>query len=112
MDDGLAAQLPGRGAIYAKYILQTKPNAKIAVLYQNDDYGKDYLKGLKDGLGEKAAKMIVAEVTYEVSDATVDSQIVQLQGRARTCSSISPRPSSRRRRSARPTTSAGSRCTS
>jgi branched-chain amino acid transport system substrate-binding protein len=66
--------------IYAKHILQTKPSAKIAVLYQNDDYGKDYLKGLKDGLGDKAKSMIVAEVSYEVSEPTVDSQIVQLQG--------------------------------
>ena len=65
--------------IYAKHILQTKPDVKIGVLYQNDDYGKDYLKGLRDGLGDKAAKMIVAEVSYEVSDPTVDSQIVQLQ---------------------------------
>jgi len=65
--------------IYAKHILQTRPDVKIGVLYQNDDYGKDYLKGLKDGLGDKAAKMIVAEVSYEVSDPTVDSQIVQLQ---------------------------------
>ncbi|MEP7300353.1 MAG: ABC transporter substrate-binding protein [Caldimonas sp.] len=65
--------------IYAKHILQTRPNAKIAVLYQNDDYGKDYLKGLKDGLGAKAS-MIVAEVSYEVSEPTVDSQVVQLQG--------------------------------
>ena len=66
--------------IYAKHILKEKPNAKIAVLYQNDDYGKDYLKGLKDGLGDKAKTMIVAEVSYEVSEPTVDSQIVQLQG--------------------------------
>jgi len=65
--------------IYAKHVLQTKPNAKIAVLFQNDDYGKDYLKGLKDGLGAKAASMIVKEVSYEVSDPTVDSQIIQLQ---------------------------------
>jgi branched-chain amino acid transport system substrate-binding protein len=65
--------------IYAKNILQTKSDVKIGVLYQNDDYGKDYLKGLKDGLGDKAAKAIVAEVSYEVSDPTVDSQIVQLQ---------------------------------
>jgi branched-chain amino acid transport system substrate-binding protein len=65
--------------IYAKHILQTKPNAKIGVLYQNDDYGKDYLKGLKDGLGDKAKSMIVAEVSYETSDPTVDSQVVQLQ---------------------------------
>jgi len=68
------------GRIYANYLLETKPDAKIAVLYQNDDYGKDYLKGLKDGLGDKAAKMIVAEVTYEVTDTTIDSQIVTLQG--------------------------------
>jgi branched-chain amino acid transport system substrate-binding protein len=66
------------GQIYARHILQTKPNAKIGVLYQNDDYGKDYLKGLKDGLGAKAGSMIVKEVSYEVSDPTVDSQIIQL----------------------------------
>ena len=66
------------GAIYAKHILKTTPNAKIAVLYQNDDYGKDYLKGFKDGLGAKAS-MIVKEVSYEVADPTVDSQMVQLQ---------------------------------
>ena len=64
--------------IYAQHILKTKPNAKIAVLYQNDDYGKDYLKGLHDGLGDKKS-MIVKEVSYEVTDPTVDSQIVQLQ---------------------------------
>jgi branched-chain amino acid transport system substrate-binding protein len=65
-------------AIYAAHIIKTKPNAKIAVLYQNDDYGKDYLKGFKDGLGAKA-NMIVKEVSYEVADPTVDSQMVQLQ---------------------------------
>jgi branched-chain amino acid transport system substrate-binding protein len=67
------------GQIYARHILQTKPNAKIGVLFQNDDYGKDYLKGFKDGLGAKAGSMIVKEVSYEVSDPTVDSQIIQLQ---------------------------------
>jgi len=67
------------GRIYAAYILKEKPNAKIAILYQNDDYGKDYLKGMKDGLGAKAATMIVKEASYEVTDPTVDSQIVQLQ---------------------------------
>jgi branched-chain amino acid transport system substrate-binding protein len=67
------------GHIFAKYILEKMPNAKIGVLYQNDDYGKDYLKGLKDGLGDKAAKLIIAEVTYEVTDPTIDSQIVSLQ---------------------------------
>lgn len=65
--------------IYAKYVLKEKPNAKIAVLYQNDDYGKDYLKGLKDGLGAKAASMIVAEESYEVSEPTIDSHIVKLK---------------------------------
>ncbi|HEX7966725.1 MAG TPA: ABC transporter substrate-binding protein [Stellaceae bacterium] len=67
------------GHIFAKYILEHAPNAKIGVLYQNDDYGKDYLKGLKDGLGDKASKLIIAEVTYEVTDPTIDSQIVSLQ---------------------------------
>jgi branched-chain amino acid transport system substrate-binding protein len=65
--------------VYAADILRTKPNAKIAVLYQNDDYGKDYLKGFKDGLGEKADKLIVAEASYETTDPTVDSQIVALK---------------------------------
>jgi branched-chain amino acid transport system substrate-binding protein len=67
------------GRIYAKYILANLPNAKIGILFQNDDYGKDYVKGLKDGLGEKAATMIVREVSYETSDPTIDSQIVSLQ---------------------------------
>jgi branched-chain amino acid transport system substrate-binding protein len=65
--------------IYAKYILKEKPDAKIAVLFQNDDYGKDYLKGLKDGLGAKAASMIVAEESYETSEPTIDSHIVKLK---------------------------------
>jgi len=65
--------------IYAKYILANRPNARIAVLYQNDDYGKDYLKGLKDGLGAKAASMIVAEESYETTEPTIDSHIVKLK---------------------------------
>ena len=65
--------------IYAKYILKNMPNAKIAVLYQNDDYGKDYLKGLKDGLGAKAASMIIAEESYETTEPTIDSHIVKLK---------------------------------
>ena len=65
--------------IYAKYILKEKPDAKIAVLYQNDDYGKDYLKGLKDGLGAKAASMIIIEESYETSEPTIDSHIVKLK---------------------------------
>jgi branched-chain amino acid transport system substrate-binding protein len=66
--------------IYARYILKNLPNAKIAVLYQNDDFGKDYLIGLREGLGNKADKMIVATQTYETTDPTVDSQVVALQG--------------------------------
>jgi branched-chain amino acid transport system substrate-binding protein len=65
--------------VYAKYILEHLPNARIGVLYQDDDYGKDYLKGLRDGLGERAAKMLVATASYETSDPTVDSQVVSLQ---------------------------------
>jgi ABC-type branched-subunit amino acid transport system substrate-binding protein len=66
--------------VYAKYILKARPDARIGVLYQNDDLGRDYLKGLHEGLGEKAGSMIVSEVSYEVTDPTVDSQIVTLQG--------------------------------
>jgi ABC-type branched-subunit amino acid transport system substrate-binding protein len=65
--------------IYAKYLLKQKPDARIAVLYQNDDYGKDYLKGLKDGLGAKAASMIVAEESYETTEPTIDTHIVKLK---------------------------------
>jgi ABC-type branched-subunit amino acid transport system substrate-binding protein len=65
--------------IYAKYILKEKPDAKIAVLFQNDDYGKDYLKGLKDGLGAKASSMIVAEESYETTEPSVDGHIVKLR---------------------------------
>jgi branched-chain amino acid transport system substrate-binding protein len=68
------------GKLYAQEILRTKPNAKVAVLFQNDDYGKDYLQGFREGLGAKAKAMIVAEASYEVTDPTVDSQIVTLQG--------------------------------
>ncbi|MDB5605406.1 MAG: branched-chain amino acid transporter substrate-binding protein [Bradyrhizobium sp.] len=67
------------GRIYGQYILKTYPNAKVGVLYQNDDLGKDYLNGIKAGLGDKAASMIVAEASYEVSDPTVDSQILKLR---------------------------------
>jgi branched-chain amino acid transport system substrate-binding protein len=66
------------GTVAAKYILKAKPDAKIGVLYQNDDYGKDYLKGLRAGLGAKASQ-IFTEVSYEVADPTIDSQIVQLK---------------------------------
>jgi len=67
------------GRIYAKYLLKAKPDAKIGILYQNDDFGKDLLKGLKDGLGDKAASMIVAEESYEVTEPTIDSHIVKLK---------------------------------
>ena len=64
--------------IYAKFLLKEKPDAKIAILYQNDDFGKDYLKGLKDGLGAKAS-MIIAEESYETSEPTIDNHIVKLK---------------------------------
>jgi ABC-type branched-subunit amino acid transport system substrate-binding protein len=64
--------------IYAKYILKELPNAKIGVIYQNDDFGKDYLRGFQDGLGTKTG-LIVKELSYEVSDPTIDSQIVNLK---------------------------------
>src|SRR5437660_10974511 len=67
------------GRIYATFILNEKPNGKIGVLYQNDDFGKDYLKGLKDGLGDKAKSMIVVEAAYETTDPTVDSQIIGMK---------------------------------
>src|SRR6201982_2792699 len=64
--------------IYAKYLMKEKPDGKIAVLYQNDDFGKDYLKGLKDGLGARAS-MIVAEESYEITEPTIDSHIVKVK---------------------------------
>jgi branched-chain amino acid transport system substrate-binding protein len=67
------------GRIYAQYVLEHHPKGKIAILYQNDDYGKDYVKGLKDGLGDKAKTMVVAEAPYETADPTIDSQIVSLR---------------------------------
>jgi len=65
--------------IYASYILTHKPDARIAVLYQNDDYGKDYLKGLKDGLGARAATMIIAEESFATTEPTIDDHIVKLK---------------------------------
>jgi branched-chain amino acid transport system substrate-binding protein len=70
------------GRIYAAYLLKEKPDAKIAVMFQNDDFGKDLLKGLKDGLGAKAASMIIAEESYEVSEPTIESHIVKLKATA------------------------------
>jgi len=67
------------GRIYGQYILKNYPDAKVGVLYQNDDLGRDYLSGIKSGLGDKASTMVVAEASYEVSDPTVDSQILKLK---------------------------------
>jgi len=74
---GFQPNYQSEGRIYAKYLLKDKPGAKIGVLFQNDDFGKDYLKGLKDGLGDKV-NMIIADKSYEVSDPSIDSQIVAL----------------------------------
>ena len=95
-------------------MLKDKPDAKIAVLYQNDDFGKDFLKGFRDGLGDKAAEMIVARGElrgHRPHRRFADHRRCKAR-RGRTSSSTSRRRSSPRRRSARPTTSAGSRCSS
>ena len=76
---GFNPNYQSEGRLYAQDILRNRPNAKIAVLYQNDDYGKDYLEGFKAGLGAKGKTMIVKEASYEVTDPTVDSQMAQLQ---------------------------------
>ena len=67
------------GRIYGQYIIKNYPNAKVGILYQNDDLGKDYQNGIKAGLGDKAATMVVAEASYEVSDPTIDSQIIKIK---------------------------------
>jgi branched-chain amino acid transport system substrate-binding protein len=71
----ISYQIEGR--VYARYVMSEKPEARIAILYQDDEFGKDFLKGFKDGLGDKAS-LIVAAVSYEPTDPTVDSQVVQL----------------------------------
>ena len=76
---GIIASYETEGRIYAKYILQKIKDAKIGVLYQNDDLGKDYLKGFHDGLGDRAQSMIVKAVSYELTDPTIDLQIVALR---------------------------------
>ena len=65
--------------VFVAHMLETKPNAKVAILYQNDDYGKDYVKGFEDGLGDKAKTMIVSKLSYEVTDPTIDSQLLSLK---------------------------------
>jgi branched-chain amino acid transport system substrate-binding protein len=76
---GFFVSYQAEGRIYAAYILKNKPDAKVGVLYQNDDFGKDYLKGLVDGLGDKAASLIKVKTSYETTDTTVDSQIVEMK---------------------------------
>jgi branched-chain amino acid transport system substrate-binding protein len=76
---GWQTSYPVEGQVYGKYLLKEKPDARIAVLFQNDDYGKDMLKGLRRALGERAAHMIVAEDSYEVSEPTIDSHVVKLR---------------------------------
>jgi ABC-type branched-subunit amino acid transport system substrate-binding protein len=76
---GFFVSYRAEGRIYAGYILKHKPDAKIGLLYQNDDYGKDYLNGMLDGLGDKAASMIKVQASYETTDPTVDSQIIQMK---------------------------------
>src|SRR5437763_13574467 len=66
--------------IYAAYILKNHPGKTIAVLYQNDDFGKDYVIGLRDGLGDQASKLIILESSYETTSPRVDSQVVQIRG--------------------------------
>jgi branched-chain amino acid transport system substrate-binding protein len=78
---GWGASYQREGHIYAKYILKERPTGKIGILYQNDDYGKDYVKGIRDGLGAKAASMIVGEKSYETTDPTIDSQVVELRSK-------------------------------
>jgi branched-chain amino acid transport system substrate-binding protein len=78
---GLQPNYQVEGRIYASYILQNKSDGKIGVLYQDDDFGKDYVKGLTDGLGDKAASMIVVKASYETTDPTVDSQVLDMQAR-------------------------------
>jgi branched-chain amino acid transport system substrate-binding protein len=76
---GWQPSYPDESKIYAAYVMKKKPDAKIAILYQNDDYGKDYLEGFKTALGAKGAKMIVASLPYEVSEPTIDPHIIKLK---------------------------------
>ena len=76
---GWQPSYPGEAEIYAAWLLKNKPNAKVGILYQNDDYGKDYLNGFLKGLGKHAKKMVVDKESYEVTDPTIDSQIIKLK---------------------------------
>jgi branched-chain amino acid transport system substrate-binding protein len=77
---GWLPSFQAEGSNFTKYVLRNKPDAKIAILYQNDDFGKDYLKGIKAALGAQAAKMIVSEQGYETTDPTIDTQIINMKG--------------------------------
>jgi branched-chain amino acid transport system substrate-binding protein len=68
------------GSIYARYLVSIKPNTKVGLLHQDDDFGNDFAAGFKEGLGTRAPVMVVGEVTYAATDPTVDSQIISLQG--------------------------------
>jgi branched-chain amino acid transport system substrate-binding protein len=76
---GFFVSYRAEGRIYAGYVLKHKPDAKVGVLYQNDDYGKDYLNGVLEGFGAKAASLIKVQASYETTDPTVDSQIIQMK---------------------------------
>src|SRR3977135_3474548 len=78
---GWAPNYQSEGQIYAKYILKERPAGKIGILYQNGDYEKDYVKGIRDGLGAKAASMIIAEKSYEISNPTIDPHVVALKSK-------------------------------
>jgi branched-chain amino acid transport system substrate-binding protein len=76
---GWAPTYPLEGRVFAEHVLRTKPNAKIGILFQNDDFGKDYVRGVRERLGDRAKSMIVSEVSYEVTDPTVDTQVLTLK---------------------------------
>ncbi len=76
---GFTPSYQNEGRTYAKFLLKEKPGAKVAILFQNDDFGKDYLKGMKEGLGDKAGSMIVAEEAFDVLEPSIDSHIVKLK---------------------------------
>lgn len=108
MSFGWAPNYAREAALEADYIRRKRPDARIAVLYQNDDSGKEYLRGLREALGSDSQKMVVAEATYEVTDPTVDSQMVSLiNSKADTLLIYSVTRRRARRRSASRTTSAG-----
>ena len=97
----MAAQPARRSEILCQEPASPYPNPKIGILYQNDDFGKDLIAGLKDGLGDRADKMIVSVQGFQPTDPTIDSQMVILQNAGADALFLSPTRSRRRRRSAR-----------